>query len=54
MEYILYDKQYIGKAGISFNIRLNRHRKDVKNRNVILIKAVIISIDTQNSLELIN
>ena len=31
MECILCNKQYVGKAETSFNIRLNNHRKDVKN-----------------------
>ena len=30
MEDILWNKQNVGKAGISFNIRLNNHSKDVK------------------------
>ena len=30
MECILCNKQYVGKAERSFNIRLNNHRKDVK------------------------
>ena len=28
--------QYVGKSEISFNIRLNKHRKDSKNKNSIL------------------
>ena len=31
MECILCNKQYVGKAETSFNIRLNNHRKDMKN-----------------------
>ena len=30
MECILINKQYVGKAEKSFNIRLNNHRKDMK------------------------
>ena len=33
---MLYDKQYVGKVGTSFNIRLNNQRKDVKNQNAML------------------
>ena len=36
MEYTLYKKQYVGKAGTAFNIRLNNHRKDNKSPNAIL------------------
>ena len=36
MECILCDKQYVGKAETSFNIRLNNHRKDVKKVDAIL------------------
>ena len=33
MECILCKKQYVGKLEAAFNIRLNNHRKDVKNPN---------------------
>ena len=33
MECILCNKQYVGKAETSFNIRLNNHRKDVNSRH---------------------
>ena len=36
MEYILCNKQYVRKAGTSFNIRLNNHRKDVKKVEAIM------------------
>ena len=36
MEYTLCNKQYLGKADSTFNIRLNNHRKDIKNLNAIL------------------
>ena len=36
MEYILCNKQYVGKAEISFNIILNNHRKDVKKVEAIM------------------
>ena len=36
MECTLCNKQYVGKAEIAFNIRLNNHRKDTKNPNTIL------------------
>ena len=41
-EYVIYlmectlCKQYVGKAETAFNIRLNNHRKDTMNPNVIL------------------
>ena len=38
MECTLYNKQYEGKAETAFNIRLNNHRKDPKNRNAILAR----------------
>ena len=31
-----FNKQYIGKAKISFNIKLNDHQKDVKKTNAII------------------
>ena len=31
MECTLCNKQYVGKAEIAFNIRLNNHRKDTKS-----------------------
>ena len=36
MECILCNKQYVGKAETSFNIRLNNHRKYVKKADVIM------------------
>ena len=36
MECILCNKQYVGKAETSFNIRLNNYRKDVKKTNAIM------------------
>ena len=36
MEYTQCNKQYLGKADSTFNIRLNNHRKDIKNLNAIL------------------
>ena len=36
MECILCNKQYVGKAETSFNIRLNSHRKDVKKVEAIM------------------
>ena len=35
LEYYICNIQYIGKSE-TFNIRLNNHRKDVKNSNAIL------------------
>ena len=35
MECALCKVQYVGKAETTFNIRLNNHRKDVKNRKPI-------------------
>ena len=35
MECALYKTQYAGKAEVTFNIRLNNHRKDVNNPNSI-------------------
>ena len=32
----IYQLQYVGKSGTSFNIRSNKHRKDIKNKNPIL------------------
>ena len=37
MEYILSNKQYVGKAETSFNIRPNNHRKDVKKVDAIMV-----------------
>ena len=34
-EYYLGNIQYVGKSETPFNIRLNNHRKDVKNPNAI-------------------
>ena len=36
MECILCNKQYVGKAETSFNIRLNNRRKDVKKVDAIM------------------
>ena len=36
MECILCNKQYVGKAEPSFNIRLNNHRKDMKRVDTIM------------------
>ena len=43
-EYVIYltgctlcNGQYVGKAEMAFNIRLNNHRKDTKNLNTILV-----------------
>ena len=36
MECILCKMEYVGKAEIAFNLRLNNHRKDTKNPNSIL------------------
>ena len=36
MEFILCNKQYVGKAETSFNIRMNNHQKDVKKVNTIM------------------
>ena len=36
MECILCNKQYVGKAEKTFNIRLNNHRKDVRDQKVML------------------
>ena len=36
MECILCNKQYVGKAETSFNIRLNNHQKDVKKVDTIM------------------
>ena len=36
MECALCNKQYVGKAKTAFNIRLNNHKKDIKNPNAIL------------------
>ena len=36
MECTLCNKQYVGKAEKTFNIRLNNHRKDVKDQKVML------------------
>ena len=36
MECILCNKQYLGKAATTFNIRLNNHRKDGKNVDAIM------------------
>ena len=36
MKSIFFNKQYIGKAKISFNIKLNDHQKDVKKANAII------------------
>ena len=36
MECTLCNKQYVGKAETTFNIRLNNHRKDTKDTNAIL------------------
>ena len=36
MKSIFFNKQYIGKAKISFNIKLNDHQKDVKKTNAII------------------
>ena len=33
MQCILCNKQYVGKAETSFNIRLNNHQNDVKKKN---------------------
>ena len=38
MECILCNKQYLGKAETSFNIRVNNHRKDVKKFDAIACK----------------
>ena len=36
MEWILCNKQYVGKAETSINIRLKNHRKDVKKVGAIM------------------
>ena len=36
MERTLCNKQYVGKAETTFNIRLNNHRKDTKDPHAIL------------------
>ena len=36
MESILCNKQYVGKAETSLNIRLNNHRKDVQKVDAIM------------------
>ena len=36
MECTLCNKQDVGKAETAFNIRLNNHRKDIKDTNAIL------------------
>ena len=36
MECTLCNKQYFGKAETVFNVRLNNHKKDIKNPNAIL------------------
>ena len=36
MECILCNKQYVGKAETSFNIRLNNHKKNVKKVAAII------------------
>ena len=36
MECILFNKQYVGKAETSFNVKLNNHQKDVKNVDAII------------------
>ena len=36
MEGMLYNKQYVGKAETTFNIRLNNHTQGSKNPNAIL------------------
>ena len=34
----IFQLQYVGKSETSFNIRLNNHRKDSKNKNPILAR----------------
>ena len=41
MECSLGNKQYVGKAETSFNVRLNNHRKDVKKVDAIMTCKVI-------------
>ena len=36
MEFILRNKQYIGKGETSFHIRVKNHRKDVKKVDAIM------------------
>ena len=36
MECTLCNKQYVGKAETPFHIRLNNHRKDTKDPNLVL------------------
>ena len=36
-ECISCKKQYVGKAEVAFNLRLNNHRKDTKKLNSILV-----------------
>ena len=36
MEYTLCNKHHVGKAETAINIRLNNHRKDVKDPNAII------------------
>ena len=36
MECTLYHKQCLGNVETAFNVRLNNHRKDTKNPNIIL------------------
>ena len=36
MEWILCKMQYVGKAEIAFNLRLNNYRKDTRKPNSIL------------------
>ena len=35
LEYYICNIRYVGKSETPFNIRLNNHRKDVKNPNAI-------------------
>ena len=36
MECTLCNKQYLGKVETVFKVRLNNHKKDIKNPNAIL------------------
>ena len=41
MKCTLCNKQYVGKAETTFNIRLNKHRKDTKDPNAILARKIL-------------
>ena len=41
MKCTLCNKQYVGKAETTFNIRLNKHRKDTKDPNAMLARKLL-------------